>query len=486
MASQRPSTSKSQAHLNPDAWKSKLGKELKELLVIAKNIKNESVFQQEHRYRKFKANNHIIQAHEIKPIWFIFFDRLMGWKFYKECIYWCNKILEDVRLSDSPERSLAIGVIVQSFYELEDYENVLKYGEKYLAISIEPKTTKERDMKWCTLFMMKNASRKLNRIDQFQYPKEALKINVLRYNAKEISETQLLYSYLDLINMQTEIFGDFKSANKTMKHLKLFSLNSLDSNDVIKAMGSKDYEVIFPLGHFLDDSEVVHKKKLKTDFCKRNCSDHDSLQLYYKKVELYMCISKICWKKHEILLNLCDIPISFEWGYLALDILQDYRLHLEMLEKTSLEMLEEISEEIVVPEANIQLPNIINGVAIEITGLTLLLAGEDNLNREKLFSQLFQQYGGNGYIGMSILSAQRNYSNLDVQKVMPFLEFSLRRLNKRATPNEVYLANELNEVKVQLSTFKNSLTIMNHFSNLKNTLAFQPKGTLTLFPPVES
>ena len=87
---------------------------------------------------------------------------------------------------------------------------------------------------------------------------------------------------------------------------------------------------------------------------------------------------------------------------------------------------------------------------------------------------------------MSILSAQRNYSNLDMQKVMPFLEFSLRRLNKRATPNEVYLANELNEVKVQLSTFKNSLTIMNHFSNLKNTLAFQPKGTLTLFPPVES
>ena len=475
MASQRPSTSKSQAHLNPDAWKSKLGKELKELLVIAKNIKNESVFQQEHRYRKFKANNHIIQAHEIKPIWFIFFDRLMGWKFYEECIYWCNKILEDVRLSDSPERSLAIGVIVQSFYELEDYENVLKYGEKYLAISIEPKTTKERDMKWYTLFMMKNASRKLNRVDQFQYPKEALKINVLRYNAKEISETQLLYSYLDLINMQTEKFGDFKSAKKTMKHLKLFSLNSMDSNDVIKAMGNEDYEVIFPLSNMLDDSEVIDKKKLETDFCKRNCSDNDSFQLYYKKVELYVCISKICWKKHEILLNLCDIPISFEWGYLALNILQDYSLHLKMLEATYLEMSEETSADIAVEAVNI-----INGLAIEIIGLTLLLADEDSLNREYLFSRLQNQYGGNGYIGMSILSAQRTFSNLDVQKVMPFLEFLLRSLSKRAT------SNELNELKVQLSTFKNSLTIMNHFGNLKNTLAFQAKGKLTLFPPVES
>ena len=124
--------------------------------------------------------------------------------------------------------------------------------------------------------------------------------------------------------------------------------------------------------------------------------------------------------------------------------------------------------------------NIINGLAIEIIGLTLLLANEDSLNREYLFSRLQNQYGGNGYIGMSILSAQRTFSNLDVQKVMPFLEFLLRSLSKRAT------SNELNELKVQLSTFKNSLTIMNHFGNLKNTLAFQAKGELTLFQPVES
>ena len=48
MAPQRPSTSKSQAHLNTGALRSKLEKELKELLDLAKNIKDESVFQQEH------------------------------------------------------------------------------------------------------------------------------------------------------------------------------------------------------------------------------------------------------------------------------------------------------------------------------------------------------------------------------------------------------------------------------------------------------
>ena len=82
MASQRPSTSKSQSHLNTGASRSKLEKELKELLDLAKNIKNESLFQKEHRYTKFKAKNHTISAHEIRPIWGIFFNGLEDLKFH--------------------------------------------------------------------------------------------------------------------------------------------------------------------------------------------------------------------------------------------------------------------------------------------------------------------------------------------------------------------------------------------------------------------
>ena len=66
MDPQRPSTSKNQANLKTGASRSKLEKELKELLDLAKNIKNESIFQKEHLYTKFKAKNLIIAAHEIR------------------------------------------------------------------------------------------------------------------------------------------------------------------------------------------------------------------------------------------------------------------------------------------------------------------------------------------------------------------------------------------------------------------------------------
>ena len=55
-----------------------------------------------------------------------------------------------------------------------------------------------------------------------------------------------------------------------------------------------------------------------------------------------------------------------------------------------------------------------------------------------------------------------------MQIVVPFLEFCLRFLNEGAA------SQELNELQMQLLTFKNSLTISNHFGALKNTLAFQP------------
>ena len=458
MASQRPSTSKSQAHLNTGASRSKLEKELKELLDLAKNIKDESVFQQEHRYKRFKANSHTIQAHEIRPIWFKqFFAELIRLKFYKECMYWCNKILEDVRLCDSPERSLAFYGIVKSFYDLDDYENVFKYGEKYLEINQQTMTSEDRGMRRQLLFFMQLASRELNRIDEFQYPKEILKLDVLRYNAKEIDEFKLLRSYYNCISMQTEI-GNFKGAKKTLKHLKMFSLNSMHSNDAVKAMENEDYGTAFPLNNLLNNSEGKDKKKLASEFCKIN-SNHDSFQLFEKKVDLYCSIGRICWQKHETLMNLGEIPINFEWGYLALNIFHDISLHLELLMKTS--------EEIAVEAAKLD-----NRVMIQTVGFTLLLVDNDQMNRQKLFSQLTKKiYGGNWHtipISNFILSAQRLFSNLNVQKVMPFLEFCLRSSIRSST------SRELNVFKVQLSTFKNSLTIINHFGALKNTLAFQP------------
>ena len=87
---------------------------------------------------------------------------------------------------------------------------------------------------------MQDASRRLNKIDEFQYPREILKLSVEMYNGKEIGKRELLKSYMNLIDMQTEI-GNFKAAKKTLKHLKLFSLNSWNPSDVLKALEIEGY-----------------------------------------------------------------------------------------------------------------------------------------------------------------------------------------------------------------------------------------------------
>ena len=96
------------------------------------------------------------------------------------------------------------------------------------------------------------------------------------------------------------------------------------------------YGKYFPLNNLLNNNEVKHKEKLASEFCKRISSDHDGLQLFENKaVYLYRRISRICWQKQNIVMNLGEIPINFEWGYLALKILHDISLHLELLVESS-------------------------------------------------------------------------------------------------------------------------------------------------------
>jgi hypothetical protein len=82
-----------------------------------------------------------------------------------------------------------------SFDHLDDYENVFKHREKYLEISLQAMRPEHRERRRKNLCKMQNASRKLNRIDEFQYPKEILKLDVLPYSAKEIDKRELLEFY---------------------------------------------------------------------------------------------------------------------------------------------------------------------------------------------------------------------------------------------------------------------------------------------------
>ena len=451
MDPQRPPDCRNQAYLKASG--SKKEKEMKELLDLAKDVKDESVFQQKNRYKKFKAKNHTIQSHEIKSIIVLFGGGLLELEYYKECIYWCKQVIHDVRLCDSPERSVALFCIVRAFCGLDDFENVFEYGEKYLEISRQPISPKERYMRKILFSMMKDASMKLNKLlDDFKYAKEILKLNVVRYNAHEIEKGELLYSYWLYIKVQMEI-DDFKSAKKTVKHIKLFSLNSMDSNDVIKAMENEGFGKFFPLNNLLNGSEINEEKK--TEFFKSN-SDLDSLEVFSKEVAVYYYVSNICWQKQELLMSLGEICKSFEWGHLALNILNDIHLHLDLWLNFSRKQAFDLAQ-------------YFNKVLTDIIGLTLILADKDYLNREHLFSQLSKKMekevgdifryisGALKSVSLECMSAQRCFSNLDVQKVIPFLEFWLRSLNRGPTSIEP------TKLKVELATFKNSLAIMNHF-----------------------
>ena len=116
-------------------------------------------------------------------------------------------------------------------------------------------------------------------------------------------------NYWNFIRIQIEI-GDFKSAKKTLKHLKLFSLNSMNASDVIKAIKKEDLDKDFPL------------------------NDHDSLKLFDKNITVRWYISRICWQKQEILMNFGEIPANFEWGHLDLNIFLHIHLDLCLLEET--------------------------------------------------------------------------------------------------------------------------------------------------------
>ena len=99
-------------------------------------------------------------------------------------------------------------------------------------------------------------------------------------------------------------------------------------------------------------------------------------------------------------------------------------------------------------------------IRIKILRSALLLADKDHMNRQNIFAQLKEKiYFENWPLFIYILSAKRQYFNLDVQKFMLFLEFCLKSFNEGATSHEV------NVLRVQLTTFKNSLAIMNHFES---------------------
>ena len=97
-------------------------KEVKELLELAKLTTDESAFQLKHQYKKFKGiYMNILSSGQVPEL---MISGLYEIGFYNETIFWCKKIIENMRFCDKEKRSKAFHMITVSFCHLEDYENV--------------------------------------------------------------------------------------------------------------------------------------------------------------------------------------------------------------------------------------------------------------------------------------------------------------------------------------------------------------------------
>ena len=416
-------------------------KEVKELLELAKLTNDESAFQQKHQYKKFKDKYNVdmvLCVHDLV-------EGLIKISFFNESVFWCEKILEDIRFCDKQFRLFAFQSMTESFFYLEKYEDVIEYGKKCLEYD-----STENPCKLLVLYQMKVALVKLNmKQEAMKYLRELLKVNVALCNANKREKFDLLINYHDLIEIQIEL-GDSNSAKRIFeKRLKLFKLNSMNSNDVLLALKEEGYGDILPL--------AIRKrtKKLVEEFAKKFFLSQESYDYWLKKVRFFYQVGKICWLKHIVYFGGTS---NLTWGNLSLKVFIDIAKILNLIQ---------VEDQCGIKNSGISVP-IVHGAI----SMTLLLADQNHLNRELLFSTLFfsirslitnQTVTNMKNISYYVAAAQRENDKINLQKVMPFIQFCLKSLDEEGASS-----NENVDLKLQFVMLKNSLTIINHFkTNVK-------------------
>ena len=484
---------------------SSIEKDLDKIIALAERSQDESAFQNNLQYKKFKARyqNQVVQS----PTYFGNMYRVLrSKKFYNEHVFWGMKILENQRLGNKEDRAYTLYLIVNSFYNLNDYENVLKYGEKALEHEIQPTELTDTKAKRRFLEVMQETSLLFQKKqDAMEYAKEILKLDVIRCNKKEFEKFYLLQSYHNLIELQIAN-GDFKSAQKTIdKHLSIFNLNSMNPKEVLRSMAQEDYRKILPGNHLL---QPQRSEMDQNEFLDHFSTDFHSLISWYKRVQFYHFVGKICWQKYEIYSHFGLENNICHWAYMALQIVDDLLFHIQIQKQIISESDINSAFKAVrigfnkVTPVKLSDELSVKSFIVEKISITLLLADHDHRSRERLFSQLAKllllpdtEDTDAGYtdtedtdsektdtedtdpehsdtlidknkVSWYIAESLRTNDRLDVLKVMPFIQFCLKSLDENGSAIEGADSDNNVDVKVQLMTLKNSLSIMNLFKTM--------------------
>ena len=427
---------------------SRLKIEVKELLDLAKLTNDESDFQQNHHYRKFKDKYKL----DIEICVVTLMMGLKEIKFFNESVFWCQKILENSRVGDKDFKLLALSIITESFYCLEKYEKSIEYGKKAIEYQkglLEHDLIRNNSLT-TILDRMIWALKKLDKKEEaMKYVRELLKVSVELYNASEVFEKDfekrmLLVSYLCLIDLQVQL-GESKLAKKSFKkHFELFNLNSTNPNDVLLALKEEGYENILPLAN------STKTKTLPTKFSKKFIDSQEFMNYWVKKVYLFHQVGQMCWKKHIVFFGCTS---NQTWSNLSLDVCFDILKHIKVI----IENKEKYRYFI------FDLLNV-NPIVGDAISMTLLLADRNHLKRENLFSNLFLLIRSliadpnMKNISYYVAEAQRENDKINLQKVMPFIQFCLKSLDKEGASY-----NENIDLKLKFVMLKNNLIVMNHF-----------------------
>ena len=92
--------SRKKNNLNGGNLRKQTEKEVNELLELAKLTNDESAFQQKHRYKKFKDKYNVdmvVCVHDLVK-------GLIKICFFNESVFWCQKIIEDIRFCEKQFR----------------------------------------------------------------------------------------------------------------------------------------------------------------------------------------------------------------------------------------------------------------------------------------------------------------------------------------------------------------------------------------------
>ena len=445
-----------------------LEKQVHEMVKLAKKAGNEAKFQTMPQYKKFKAK-YSGRQREIR----LLANELFCLKFWEEVIYWSHKLFEDLRIADKEDRYTVFTMLNFSYYRSKNYEKTLEYSQKALDLQLEKPISQTVDL----LDAMRDSSSKLEwYLDASGYAKEILKINVGRFNAKEITTHDILISYFNLTDLQIRA-GNMKAARKTIKNLKILNLDSMDPNDVVVSMEKEGYRKLLPFHDYMNDDTLGEERKNQyiQEFLNKHCEDLDTFKELIRNLQMYHYVGKICWMKFVIHRHFDSNQNCKKWGQIHLDMLINILLHMNILEKSpdakvgfDYLVTTNSASNVVLPYKHYQL---------ELINSTLALASVDPINQHGRKQMYLHLYGSllasKGCLRDIMVDLIRKYPINVMEEVMPFIHFYLKWSTEQvlefAGATGGYLGNDYRERKMQMIMLKNSLMIMDHFKSAKET-----------------